>query len=372
MRKIILTVLGLVFVVVAVFVAKYIIDSNVKEDPENDNIDKPVLVYTVENTTNPVQLSTNGSVNALNKFEIFAEVEGVFQKSSKSFRPGQRYKKGELLLQINDREFKANVQATKSSLYSSLSSIMPDLRLDYPEVYPKWKAYLDNFSMEGRVPELPEIENNKERYFITGREILNDFYTLKNLEERLVKFNLRAPFDGVLTEASVNEGTLVRPGQKLGEFIDPSVYELSIALKQEFVKYVDVGNVVEMKSLNGDMTFEGEIARINSQIDQSSQSVDVFIRFQNENAKEGMYLEAIINANEIDSSIQIPRELLIDKTKVYAVEDGLLKQIEVQPMHYDKQQVILKGIPDGTQILSGVVPGAYPGMKVTIEEEESL
>ncbi|MBZ9651451.1 efflux RND transporter periplasmic adaptor subunit [Psychroflexus montanilacus] len=372
MRKIILAVLGVLLIVLAIFVAKFIIDSNVKDKPENVKSEKPVIVYKVENTTNPVRLTTNGTVRALNKFEIFAEVEGVFMKSSKSFRPGQSFRKGELLLQINDREFAANVQGVKSALYSSLSSIMPDLRLDYPEIYPKWKTYLDEFSMNSSTPELPEFENNKERYFITGRDILSDYYALKNLEERLVKFNLRAPFDGILTEALVNEGTLVRPGQKLGEFVDPSVYELMIALKQDYIQYIDVGNEVEMKSLNNSKTFEGEITRINAQIDQSSQSVQVFIQFKNEEAREGMYLEALINANEIENSIQIPRELVINKTQVYAVEDGLLRLIEITPVHYDKEQVIVQGIPDGTQILSGVVPGAYSGMKVSVEKEESL
>ncbi|MBZ9628176.1 efflux RND transporter periplasmic adaptor subunit [Psychroflexus sp. CAK1W] len=372
MRKVILSALGFIVIVLAVFVAKYIIDSNVKEKPENIQMEKPVMVYTVDNKTNSVQLSTNGTVMALNKFEIFAEVEGVFLKSSKNFRPGQYYKKGELLIQINDREFVANVQAVKSAFYSSLSSIMPDLRLDYTAIYPKWKAYLDEFSMNSATPKLPEFETDKERYFITGRNILSDYYSLKNLEERLSKFSLRAPFDGVLTEALVNEGTLVRPGQKLGEFVDPSVYELMIALKQDYIKYIDIGNKVEMRPLGEQETFEGEITRINAQIDQSSQSVQVFIRFQNEDAKEGMYLEAIIEANTIENSVQIPRELIVNKSKVYAVEDGLLKLIEVTPVHYNKEQVIVQGIPDGAKILSGVVPGAYSGMKVSVEKEESL
>lgn len=372
MRKLILSLLGVVFIILAVFVAKVIIDSNVKEKPNNVKAEKPVIVYNVENGTTPVRLSTNGTVSALNKFEIFAELEGVFLKSSKSFRPGQYYKKGELLLEINDREFTANVQGVKSSLFSSLSAIMPDLRLDYPEIYPKWKTYLDEFSMTSSTPELPGFENNKERYFITGRNILSDYYTLKNLEERLSKFNLRAPFNGVLTEALVNEGTLVRPGQKLGQFVDPSVYELMIALKQEFIRYVKVGNTVKMHPLNLDQTFEGKITRINAQIDQSSQSVQVYIQFKNEDAKEGMYLEAEINANSVENSIRIPRELVVNKTNVYVVDDGLLKLQEITPVHFDKEKVIVTGVPDGAKLLSGVVPGAYPGMKVSIEKEESL
>ncbi|WP_127845188.1 efflux RND transporter periplasmic adaptor subunit [Psychroflexus aestuariivivens] len=370
MRKAILFILGLILIVGSIFIAKWIIDNNIKEKPEPKTIEKPVFIYNVQNTSIPVNLSTNGSVEAVNKFEIFAEVEGVFRSSSHPFRPGQAYKRGEILIDLNEREFAANVQSVKSQLYNSIASIMPDLRLDYPEVYPKWKTYLDNFEMDKPTPELPEFENNKERYFITGRQILTDYYNLKNLEERLLKFKLIAPFDGVLTEASVNEGTLVRQGQKLGEFIDPSVYELEISIKKEYIKYIEVGNSVEMKTLDDNLTFKGKIVRINAQIDPNTQTVQVFIRIENKLAKEGMYLEAIIKANTIENAIRIPRELLIRRSKVYIIENNRIKQIEVQPKHFSDQDVIITGVPDGTKLLANVVPGAYVGMKVTIEGEQ--
>lgn len=370
MRKTILFILGLILIVGSIFIAKWIIDSNVKEKPEPETIEKPVFVYKVENKTIPVKLSTNGSVEAVNKFEIFAEVEGVFRSSSHRFRPGQTYKRGETLIELNQREFAANVQSVKSQLYNSISAIMPDLRLDYPDVYPKWKAYLDDFDMNKPTPELPELESNKERYFITGRQILTEYYNLKNLEERLSKFKLAAPFDGVLTEASVNIGTLVRQGQRLGEFIDPSVFELEISIKKEYIKYIEVGNTVQMKTLDDNLTFEGDIVRINAQIDQNTQTIQVFIRIEDKLAKEGMYLEAMIEANSIDNAIRIPRELLINRSKVYVIEDNSIKQIDVEPKHYSNQDVIITGVPDGTQLLANVVPGAYVGMKVKIEGEQ--
>ena len=112
-------------------------------------------------------------------------------------------------------EYEASVQSSKSNLYNLITAAMPDLRLDYPEVYPKWQAYLKDFDITKRTPLLPEMTSEKERYFINGRNIVTTFYNVRNLEQRLLKFVLIAPFSGVLTQALVTEGSLVSPGSEI-------------------------------------------------------------------------------------------------------------------------------------------------------------
>lgn len=53
-RKIILSILGVLLIVLAVFGAKAIIDSNVKEVPETTKVVKNVFVETVENRRVPI------------------------------------------------------------------------------------------------------------------------------------------------------------------------------------------------------------------------------------------------------------------------------------------------------------------------------
>ena len=126
------------------------------------------------------------------------------------------------MLSLNSDEFYASLQSQKSNLYNLITSILPDLRLDYPTEFKKWETYLKGFDMNKTTPKLPDFSSDKEKYFISGRGILTAYYNVKNLEVRLSKHQIRAPFSGILTEALVTPGTLVRVGQKLGEFIDPS------------------------------------------------------------------------------------------------------------------------------------------------------
>ncbi|SKB45477.1 RND family efflux transporter, MFP subunit [Salegentibacter holothuriorum] len=369
-RKIILSVIGVLLIVLAIFGAKAIIDSNVKEVPESTKVVKNVFVETVENRKVPIVVPANGNVTALKKLELFSEVQGIFQRSSKDFRPGQPYRRGQVLLGINSEEYAASVRSAQSELFNNITSIMPDLRLDYPESFQKWQNYLNNFDVNNTTKALPEPDSDKEKYFITGRGIQSAYYEIKNLEERLRKFTIIAPFDGVLTEATVNPGTLVRPGQKLGEFIDPSVYELEVAVAKKFSDLLKIGEDVALQDLDGSQAYTGTVSRINARVDRASQTIQVFIRIEDPEIREGMYLEAQLDARDEANAIEIARELLIDRSKVYVVKDSSLVLEEINPVYFSSNKVVIRGLKNGEKLVSAPVPGAYPGMKVQIQEEK--
>ncbi len=365
-RKIILSILGVVLIVMSFYVANIIIQSKKTPTPRPVKVVKTVLVDTVQNTTVPIMVPANGNLVAKHRVELYSEVQGVFRRSSKLFKPGQQYRQGELIIGIDASEYRASVQSAKSNLYNLITSIMPDVRLDYPEVSAKWQEYLNNFDLNEPTPQLPELASEKERYFITGRGILTSYYNVKNLEERLSKYNIRAPFSGVLTEALVTEGTLIRSGQKLGEFIDTGVYELEVALSKTFSDLLQVGKKVELVNLERTQTFTGTVSRINARVDQNSQTITAFIEVSDPTLKEGMYLEANLHAKEEENAIEIDRGLLLEGDRIFVVRDTILDLIDVKPVYFTDKSVVLKEVPDGITIVSKPVVGAYAGMLVKV------
>ncbi len=351
--------------------AGYFIANKDKEVPkEVEKAVKTVFVEEVENTTVPIIIPANGNLVAKNRLELYAEVQGVFRSSAHDFKVGQKYNRGETLLNLDASEYYASVQAAKSELYNLITSIMPDLRLDYPDYFQKWQSYLDAFEMSRSVPDLPETSSGQENYFITGRGIFSAYYNVKNLEERLVKYRITAPFNGILTEASVTKGTLVRSGQKLGEFIDTSVYELEVSIGKKFSDLLQPGEEVVLSDAGGN-EYKGEVVRINGRVDQSTQTIRVFIEVKGEALKEGMFLEALLNAKEEKNAISLPRELVVDNSKIYVVKDNLLDLIEVEPVYFSDKTVVVRGLQDGTRYLAKPVPGAYSGMRVKVYEENA-
>lgn len=369
MRKILLFVVGVAIIAGAFFAAKAIVQNSIKPKPEVQKIVKTVFTETAKNSTVPIVLPANGNLTAKNRLELYAEVQGVFQSSAHDFKPGQSYRKGETLLRLDASEYYASVQAAKSEFYNLITSLMPDLRLDYPEVYPVWQNYLNSINIDKSLPALPVNSSEKVNYFITGRGVMTSFYNIKNLEQRLSKYGVYAPFNGVLTEALVNRGALVRPGQKLGEFIDTSVYELELAVGKTYSDLLKLGENVQLTTIDGNATYLGSVSRINSKIDQATQTIKVYVEVKGEDLKEGMFLEAQLEAREETNAIQLSRKLLVNESEIYVVRDSILDILEVNPVYFSAKSMVVKGIPDGTQILSRPVPGAYAGMLVKVYEE---
>ena len=370
MRKIIFTGLGILLIVLSIFLSKVIIDSKKIFKPRSEKVVKMVFTEVVANKTVPIIVSANGNLTAKQRVELYAEVQGVFRKGNKLFRGGQEYGAGETIINIDADEYAASVQSAKSNLFNQLTAVMADLRLDYPDIYPKWQGYLNNFDMTKSTPVLPAMSTEKEKFFISGRGILTSYYNVKNLEQRLSKYRIIAPFSGVVTEALVTEGTLVRAGQKLGEFINPEVYELEVSISKTYTDLLKVGESVELTNLDDDSSYKGKVTRINGSIDQASQTIKAYIEVTDKKLREGMYLEANLDAKQEENAIEIDRSLLLEGNRIFVVRDSVLDIIDVQPVYFSDKRVVLKNVPDGVTIMSKPLVGAYTGMAVKIFSEQ--
>jgi membrane fusion protein (multidrug efflux system) len=363
-RKIIGLVLGIIFLSGAFLLSKNLIDNNkrpVVEVPKNVTT---VFTQSVTNGEIPIIINANGNLVASRKIELYAEVQGIFKSTKKPFKAGQSYRRGDVLLSIDSQEFYTSLIAQRSTLFDLITGMMPDLKFDYPASFPNWEAYLQKFDLEKDIPTLPEPVTDKEKYFVNGRQVVSTYYNIKNLEERYRKYKISAPFNGMLTESLVNPGTLIRSGQKLGEFVDLTDFELEVNVNAEFMDILKVGENVALTNLAGNKSWIGSVKRVNGRIDQNTQTVQVYIGVKGDGLIEGMYLEAnIVARSEIDA-IEIPRNLLINESQIFVVEGDQLKLKSVSAVYFTDKTAIIKGLASGTAMLSRPVPGAYEGMLI--------
>ncbi len=360
---------GVLLLAGALLIAIIFIQSKEKKKPNNEKAIKVVYTEVVQNKTIPLIISTGGNLTAKNKIELYSEVQGILKFSNKDFKAGTWYKQGEAIININSDEQFASLQSLKSNLLNTLLTMLPDLKLNHPDEYEKWHSYLESFDLDKATPQLPETNSDQEKYFIAFRNIYTSYFNVKTLEERLIKYSIKAPFNGILTEAQVTPGSLIRPGQKLGEFINPSVYEMEVSINAEFNDLLKKGNSVELRNLEHTKTWEGKVIRINGKIDQSSQTVKVYIQVRSSDLQEGMYLEASLAAKSVDDAYELSRTLLVDGKRVYVVKDSQLDLIDINPVYLTEKSVIVKGLENGTLVLSKEIQGVYTGMLVKIAKD---
>lgn len=338
-----------------------------KEDPPKSTI-VPVQISAIENVSQTAIVSFSGRLMSQRKIDVFSEVNGQLVSGTKAFKDGTAFKKGEVLLKLNDSDTRYNIVANRSSFQSTLTSLLPDLKIDYQDGFDKWKSYLAQFDATNSMADLPVVADEKEKNFLVAKKIYNLYYSIKSQEAQLAKFTILAPFDGIVSEANVNANTIIRAGQRIGVFVDPSNYELEAGISVADIAKVSIGNKATLTSSEIKGTWLGEISRISEIVDAGTQTVKAYISLSGKGLYEGVYLNGSVDGIALDSAATLPRYLVINESQIYSVVDSKLKLQDVMVIHQSKDLMVVKGLTDGTQIVNQIVPGAFDGLQVEIIE----
>ena len=331
------------------------------------------LVSTQQVEVSDVQayIDITGRLQAEDKIDVYAEVTGVLLPTRIDFKVGNTFPRGSLLLRLDDSEARQSLRSAKSNFVNTLASVIPDLEIDFPEASDAWNQYLLNFDVNEPLPALPEPSSKRIKLFLTARQVYSQYYEIRQAEERLDKYRLYAPFTGTLTEASINKGTLVRSGQKVGEFIRSGVYELETAVSTDELPYVAVGDSVMLSSIQMRNSYQGEIVRINDQVETNTQTVKIFVRVANPDLKSGMYLEGKIKGRLFENATELRRDILVNDSQVFVVEDSTAVLKAVTPLKTSDTTAIVRGLQPGATVISENNLSSFEGTKVASEQAQN-
>lgn len=359
------TAILLAIVAAIVGVGVWVIKSTkeVKVSEEVVAINKGVRVSSVLLQDNFAKVEFSGKLKAEEKVELFSEVNGVLL--SDNFKTGTRFKKGATIVQLNASEIGNSLKALKSNLLTQVAASMGDIKIDFPESGSEWETFLNKINVEQSLPDLPVVKDLKLKRFIAGKGLLNTYYSVKSQEDKLAKFSIIAPFDGVLVDASVKKGTLVRGGQKLGEFINPKVYELETEVSLSDLQFVKPGYEMELHSDDLKANWTGIVTRVNSSIDEQSQMVKVYVLVKGANLKEGMYLYGSAQGMIFEKSFALNRKL-VSNGGIYIVKEGVLIHKKVDVLYVNQSTSIVKGLSDKDLIVADNAKGLFEGMQVNV------
>jgi len=334
-----------------------------KKEVTETIISREVKVRKVKNGDVRSAINVQGSLEAYNKVDIFAEVTGTLS-TNRAVKVGNYFKKGAVLLDIDREEVQLNILAQKSSLLNAITTLMPDLKIDYPESFQQWKTYIDNFKVEQPIQAFPKALNDQEKYFIASKNLLSQYYTIKSAENRLQKYTVYAPFSGVITQSNIQPGALVRTGQKMAELMGTGAYEMKATINLEDLQFIKTGSKVELYSDAVGSQWTGTVKRISDQIDPNTQSVIAYIGVSGKGLREGMYLRGNLNSQVIQSAVKLPIELLVNQNQVYTVKDGQLALQDIEVINMNADDATVKGLTDGQLLLREKIIGAYEGLEV--------
>lgn len=362
-------ILGLGILLVGFFLKGQLAKKEDKAGPKISFRSKLVVTTLASPSDIPVSIAVSGRLKATNRMELFAEVTGILK--NRTFKSGQSFIRGQSIASIDDSEYRAQLAAARSTFMGVLSQSLADISLDYPAEESKWRSFLQEIKPNQSLPALPSIENQQLKQFLSGRNILGNYYTIQSQEVRLTKYRIMAPYNGLLSEAAIDPGTLVRAGQKIGTFVRQGGYELEASVTRNDLRFLKKGSKVKLYSTELDKEYISTVSRINSTVNPMTQLVSVFLTVSSKELKEGMYLDATINAGTANNALEVDRNSLIDGKAIYTVtRDSTLTLLPVEVITYLEDKAIIKGVTKGTLIPLNQVSGAFEGMKVMPKASE--
>lgn len=334
-------------------------------EPESSLTTTPTKVRSFEtlevrNEALGLYIPMTGRVQPYEKVDLYPEVSGALIRGAKSFKEGIAFQKGQTILRIDSEILQLDVAAQKSSFLNTLVQMIPDLKMDYPEHFQPWDDYLKGFSVDQPLPALPEAGTPQIKYFLSARNVYNQYYSIKSLEKQLGRYRVAAPFSGTLTEARVNPGGQVSPQTMLGVLSSTESYELETAISLADLKHVNEGDKVTLTSRDIDGQWTGTIQRVGQAIDATNQSVPLFIDVPGEGLKEGVFLEGKIKADQplAGQLVALPLSAIVQNDQVYIIQDSVARLHPVTPTRYLDDEVWVKGLEDGQQVIKD--PGSDP------------
>ena len=362
MKKNQIIILSIFFLITAVIFIT--INSNKKEEltevKKSSGIEY-VAVAKVKNNMQTIKIASYGQIMPNMELEISFEVQGKLERGDIRLKPGSKFQAGQLLYSINNEEAFYTLSARKSQLANALLTIMPDIELDFPKDHDKWMRFLDALQAGNRLPELPRISNKKEQHFLTSRNILSEYYSIKSSEVRMEKYFFLAPFSGSVLETYLEEGAIASPGVRIAKIASSSNFEvkvpISLALLEDFQSQPNALFI----DAQGEAVGKGKIARISSNINQKTQSVDVYFSIQalpKKTLYHGMFLTAEINETVTKKSMVVPRNA-VSNEEIYVLKNDKLIAKKIEVIGAKPDSLFVSGLEDGSTIVL-----AYPNQVV--------
>ena len=291
-----------------------------------------VSTFVVEKQSWTKSLYSIGSIEPVQGVLLQSEIDGVIRAIN--FENGAKVKKGELLIQLDISVENTELKAAKALAH------LAQLELE------RAKRLLKSGN-------IPESDLDRARAEAASRNA-----GVENIEARIARKTLRAPFSGIVGIRQVNLGQYIASGTPIVTLQENETVYANFSLPQNEISKVRNGYSVRLTSdAYPQKTFDGKITAISPDIDPTTRSISIQGTFKNSKSllKPGLFVRVEISLPEQDNVIVIPSTSIIYApygNSVYKIEESENGSIA-------RQHIITTGRQNGdfVSIISGATVG---------------
>ena len=286
-----------------------------------------VIVATVTELPFASSVEALGTAKANEGIDVTAKVSNRI--TAIGFREGQYVRAGEVLVELDAEESKADLAIAEAALSDSRSQVNRAREL----------AVTKALSTQ----QLEQLEST-----LRANEA-----RVASARSRLKEQSIRAPFAGRVGLRNVSVGGLVNTGTIITTLDDISVMKLDFSVPETYLSQLAEGLDIEATSAAYPaQIFRGRVLSVGSRIDPVSRSVVVRAQLPNRDSKlkPGMFMTVRLSSAS-KKALTIPEQALVperDKQYVFAVQNDKAVKTEI---------VVGRRRPGQVEVLSGLQAG---------------
>ncbi len=327
------------FTILAILISGFLIFSYLMHHKKKIKRVKPHTITIYVNTQKVQTVNTNyqipayGRIKPSKQITLFPQVSGKIIYINPSFYEGSFVKKHDLLVKIDDADYKLKVkiqQAKLESLEEDLKIQIGKKKAAKIELYYA-KKFIKNLSRQSQYLLLQKPYTKK---IIDSINIAKS--ELENAKLNLERTAIKAPFDAYILNKYIDKGSTVSPSSKIADLVYAKEFYIEALINYNDIKYINLDNTTKAQFETANQKTYAAFKSISRSTDQDGIMAKLIFSFTP--TKDitkyiilNNYVSVTIMGKKLDNICKIPINALRDNNTVWLYKNSKLhiKKIDV-------------------------------------------
>ncbi|MDB5746950.1 MAG: efflux transporter periplasmic adaptor subunit [Massilia sp.] len=332
-----------------------------KDNKPSQLLVAPQDLLTVQNDSLASGPVVTGSIQPERRADLRAEVSSVVLQVLKE--NGEVVRRGDLLVKLDEAAIRDSLLSADAGVRAASQALeQANRQLE------RLKTLRASGMTSAAAQDEAEVRRNSAQSELSAARS-----RAASARQQISRTQVRAPFDGIVSDRKVSAGDTATPGKELVKVIDPASMRFEGRVSTDKIAQVQVGQPVKFH-INGygNQQFTGVVKRIDPSANDITRQVEVLGGLTGEQPRvAGLYAEGRIDA-ATSNALMLPESAIVkagDKHYTWRVKDATLAKVDLQVGMRDQRTgniEIKSGLAAGDTVLRNPSSNLKDGQKVEL------
>ena len=342
-----------------------------------------VDVIEANRSSYPIVVTANGTIEAETRGNLVAQIRGEIVGMSDDFKTGGSFQKGDVLIQIDTRDYQAELSRAAAS-FSQADAGYRQERANAKQAEEDWRRL-------GNTEPAPSLVLRKPQLAAAKAQLDSAKASRETANLNLSRTQITAPYPGRIIRRDAVLGQYLSVGTPIAEVFSTNGVEVRLPISQDEYSqlgldrlsgadetYADFDVLLSSTVGSRSHSWNAKITRTDSTFDIHTRQIDVIAQVTDPFGKIsgqaplkiGQFVNARIQGRTVDNVFVIPNKSIREGTYTYAARDGrLVKQAIDIAWQDDQNTLVTSGIVENDLVVTTSLNSTLAGAKVKLSDE---